>query len=120
MATNLPDPGAPATATRAGSGAPRWRRSSFSTGADATCVDVAIPDAVPHPGADPTTRDPTTGDPAVLVRNSTDPGGPMLRFTFAEWRVFLLGVRAGEFELPGRHTLDAGHDSSARRAASSS
>lgn len=61
---------------------PRWRHTSFSTGADSTCVDVAL------------------GERAVLVRDSKDPAGPVLRFTHAEWRAFLLGVRAGEFELP--------------------
>lgn len=60
----------------------RWRHSSFSTGADSTCVDVAL------------------ADRAVLLRDSKHPDGPVLRFSFAEWAVFLLGVRAGEFELP--------------------
>jgi Domain of unknown function (DUF397) len=77
---------------------PAWRRSSFSTGADQTCVEVAI----------------TGGDraPEVLLRDSKDPGGPVLRFTAAEWRVFLRGVLAGEFALPD-------HRSAASRAASS-
>lgn len=102
---------------------PRWRISSFSTGSDATCVDVAIPDAA---------ADPSHARPVVLVRNSTDQDGPVLRFTFAEWRVFLLGVRAGEFELPGHDSAapdgpahdgpahdSAVHDSPASREASS-
>jgi Domain of unknown function (DUF397) len=82
---------------------PAWRRSSFSTGADQTCVEVAI----------------TGGDraPEVLLRDSKDPGGPVLRFTAAEWRVFLRGVLAGEFAIPGSPPPD--HDSSASRAASS-
>jgi Domain of unknown function (DUF397) len=77
---------------------PAWRRSSFSTGADQTCVEVAV----------------TGGDfaPEVLLRDSKDPTGPVLRFTAAEWGVFLRGVLAGEFTLPD-------HDSSASRAASS-
>lgn len=74
----------------------RWRRSSFSTGSDATCVEVAVHGS------------------AVAVRDSKDPDGPVLRFTSAEWRVFLLGVRADEFELP------ADHRSSSSAAASSS
>ena len=60
----------------------RWRHSSFSSGSESTCVDVAVRDEL------------------VEVRDSKDPHGPTLSFTFAEWRVFLLGVRAGEFELP--------------------
>lgn len=59
-----------------------WRHSSICQGSDATCVDVAIRDA--H----------------VAVRDSKNPHGPVLGFTFAEWQAFLLGVRAGEFELP--------------------
>lgn len=36
-------------------------------------------------------------DDAVLVRDSKDTEGPVLRFTRAEWSAFLSGVRAGEF-----------------------
>jgi hypothetical protein len=36
----------------------------------------------------------------VLVRDSKVPGGPVLSFTAREWLVFLLGARAGEFDLP--------------------
>jgi Domain of unknown function (DUF397) len=71
---------------------PGWRRSSYSQGTDATCVEAAV-----------------DGD-AVALRDSNDPTGPVLRFSFAEWEVFLLGVRAGEFELPvhGPPSLSAG------------
>lgn len=58
-----------------------WRHSSFSLGAEQTCVDVAFPGA------------------EVLVRDSKDPHGPILRFTAREWTVFLLGVRNHEFDL---------------------
>lgn len=58
-----------------------WRKSSFSTGTDATCVEVSI-----RP----------TG---VAVRDSKDPVGPELHFTRQEWRVFLLGVRSDEFDV---------------------
>ena len=80
---------------------PRWRHSSFSTGSDATCVDVAVVGAV------------------VLIRDSKDPAGPALRFSFAEWVVFLLGVRAREFELPGGPHVGA-HRSSDNRDATRS
>jgi len=63
----------------------RWQHSSFSTGSDQTCVDVAVRDG------------------RVLVRDSKNPDDGPLAFTFAEWQVFLLGVRAGEFELPPRN-----------------
>ena len=35
---------------------------------------------------------------AVGVRNSRDLGGPVLRFTRAEWDAFLGGARRGEFD----------------------
>lgn len=38
----------------------------------------------------------------VLVRDSKDSIGPVLRFTDREWIAFLEGVRSGEFDLP-RH-----------------
>lgn len=57
-----------------------WRRSSYSTGSDTTCVEVSI-----RP----------TG---VAVRDSKNPLGPELHFSLLEWRIFVLGVRAGEFE----------------------
>lgn len=78
---------------------PRWRHSSFSVGTESTCVDVAVV------------------GPAVLVRDSKHPTGPVLRFSFAEWRVFLRGVRADEFELPDPCD-DPAHRSSADRDAS--
>ena len=36
---------------------------------------------------------------AVAMRNGADPDGPVLRYTAAEWRAFVLGVRDGEFDL---------------------
>lgn len=35
---------------------------------------------------------------AVMVRDAKDAAGPVLRFTRDEWRAFLAGVRAGEFD----------------------
>ena len=43
----------------------------------------------------------STDGAAVLVRDSKDKGGPILTFTAHEWEVFLVGVRAGEFDLGG-------------------
>jgi Domain of unknown function (DUF397) len=57
-----------------------WRRSGACSGADSTCVEVAV------------------SGHEVAVRDSKDPGGPTLRFTAAEWQAFLAGVRAGEFD----------------------
>lgn len=35
----------------------------------------------------------------VLVRNSKNPDGGTLTFTRAEWRVFVSGVKANEFDI---------------------
>jgi hypothetical protein len=58
-----------------------WRKSTRS--GDNGCVEVAF-----------------VGD-RVAVRDSKDPGGPVLVFTAHEWASFLGGVRDGEFELTG-------------------
>jgi hypothetical protein len=57
-----------------------WRKSSYSTDLGA-CTEVAA-----LPGG------------AVAVRDSKNPGGGLLRFTVDEWRAFLSGVKAGEFD----------------------
>jgi Domain of unknown function (DUF397) len=62
---------------------PRWVKSSLSY-SNGACVEVAdLPDG------------------AVGVRHSMDPSGPLLRFTPAEWRAFLGGAQAGEFDSVG-------------------
>jgi hypothetical protein len=58
-----------------------WRKSRRSTEGD--CVEVAA----------------VAG--GMAVRDSKDPGGAVLRFTVAEWRAFVAGVRDGEFDLGG-------------------
>ena len=57
-----------------------WRKSSRSNhGAEGDCVEVAgLPDY-------------------VVVRDSKSPSGSTLAITRAGWRVFLGGIRAGEF-----------------------
>jgi len=34
----------------------------------------------------------------ILMRDSKNPGGPVLAFTEAEWRAFIAGVKDGEFD----------------------
>jgi len=58
-----------------------WRKSTDSASGD--CVEIAF-----------TTE-------AVLVRNSQDPLGPKLSFSYSEWTAFLAGARRGEFDAPG-------------------
>lgn len=57
-----------------------WVKSSLSF-ANGNCVEVTE-----LPGG------------SVGVRNSRDPGGPVLRFTRGEWDAFLDGARLGEFD----------------------
>ena len=59
-----------------------WRKSSHSSGNGGQCVEVAQN----LPGA-------------VAVRDSKDPEGAVLAFSFAEWRAFAAGVKFGEFDL---------------------
>lgn len=56
-----------------------WRKSSRSIGGE--CVEVRIEQR------------------AVRVRNSRDPEGPSISFTYSEWHAFLAGVTLGEFEI---------------------
>jgi hypothetical protein len=55
-----------------------WRRSSRC--ANNTCVEVALL------------------DDQIVMRDSKDPHGPILRFTSTEWSAFLDGLGAGELD----------------------
>ncbi len=54
-----------------------WRKSSYSGSNGGTCVEVG------------------TAGPAVAVRDSKDPEGPMLAFATDTWKVFAEQVKAG-------------------------
>lgn len=58
-----------------------FRKSSFSGAVNPNCVEVGFVTA------------------EVLLRDSKNPRGAVLRFTTDEWRAFLAGVKAGEFDL---------------------
>lgn len=60
------------------SGRGMWHRSSFCD--TTTCVEVQLGDQ-------------------ILIRDSKDPRSPMLSYSRDEWRAFIEGVRAGEFDL---------------------
>jgi Domain of unknown function (DUF397) len=55
-----------------------WRKSTAS-GSNGDCVEVAFTET-------------------VLVRNSRDPHGPKLSFSYSEWAAFMIGARLGEFD----------------------
>lgn len=59
-----------------------WRKSSASGTGTGDCVEVAATDS------------------GVRVRNSRFRSGPVLEFTWAEWRAFLEGIARGEFPVP--------------------
>jgi hypothetical protein len=59
-----------------------WRKSSYSSGNGGNCVEIAVN----PPGV-------------VVVRDSKDPGGPVLTLTPAQWRSFAADVRTGGLNL---------------------
>jgi len=59
-----------------------WRKSSYSGSNGGNCVEVA--DNLPG---------------VVAVRDSKDPGGPVLAFGPDEWRAFTTAIKMGEFDL---------------------
>ncbi|MFJ5801325.1 DUF397 domain-containing protein [Streptomyces decoyicus] len=65
----------PAPSARVG-----WRKSSYSNGQGAECIEVA--DGLPG---------------AVPVRDSKDPHGPALVFPADGWAAFLTAVKSSEF-----------------------
>ncbi|MFD7450620.1 DUF397 domain-containing protein [Kitasatospora sp. NPDC059827] len=58
-----------------------WRKSSYSGGGGANCVEVAdgFADVTP-------------------VRDSKDPSGPALVFSATAWQAFITAVRTGELD----------------------
>ena len=57
-----------------------WRKSSYSEGA-AECVETAV-----------------LPDRRVAVRDSKQPEGAILLYAPGEWRAFVAGAKAGEFD----------------------
>ncbi len=58
-----------------------WRKSSYSSSNGGACVEVARNQAR-----------------VVAVRDSKDPGGPVLAFSGADWQSFTGQVKAGRFD----------------------
>ena len=59
-----------------------WRKSSYSGSNGGNCVEVA--DDLPG---------------VVAVRDSKNPGGPVLAFAPDDWQAFTVAIKAGEFDL---------------------
>jgi predicted secreted Zn-dependent protease len=57
-----------------------WWKSSYSD-AGADCVETAV-----------------LPDRRIALRHSKQPDGALLLYTPAEWRAFITGVKAGEFD----------------------
>jgi hypothetical protein len=65
-------------------GAP-WRKSTYSGGNGGQCIEVAaIPNHHTHP------------DRTCAVRDSKNPGGPVLAFGPGQWQRFITEVKAGK------------------------
>ncbi|MGH3755078.1 MAG: DUF397 domain-containing protein [Pseudonocardiaceae bacterium] len=58
---------------------PAWRKSSYSTSA-CNCIEVAL------------------GGPAIGVRDSKEPDGPVLAVPAGGWSAFLRGVATGDLD----------------------
>ena len=67
--------------TKADLSTAEWRKSSRSGPYTDNCVEVAFVDG------------------AIAVRDSKNPGGPVLVFTRGEWDAFVRGAQDGEFDL---------------------
>lgn len=79
-----------------------FRKSSYSAGGD--CVEVAfVGDGFAGPTYCADTAcvevDVASAAPDVLVRDSKDLSIPPMRYTADEWKAFVAGVKAGEFDL---------------------
>jgi hypothetical protein len=76
-----------------------WRKSSFCPNGSG-CVEVAFHKATASApnGSCVEVGECDCDAGTIYVRDSKDQGGPVLRFTRAEWVAFLAGVNAGEFD----------------------
>jgi hypothetical protein len=63
-------------------GDPEWRKSTYSEASDNECVEIRV-----------------DGD-AVLIRDSKDPTGPVLRVDAAAWSGFIDAVRRDRVRPP--------------------
>ena len=71
-------------------GAPTWRKSSFSSGANA-CVEVGWRKSS-YSGGSGACVEVAPTPPGVAVRDSKQPTGPTLTFDHSPWRTFLTAI----------------------------
>lgn len=67
-----------------GTNQPAWRKATFCQSGE--CVEVAQRDG------------------RILLRDSKEPAGSVLHYTADEWRAFVSGIKAGEFDDFGQKT----------------
>jgi hypothetical protein len=80
---------------------PEWVKSSLSF-ANGNCVEVAWAKSSLSYANGSCVETAGAPDGSVLIRNSREPSGAVLRFTPDEWDAFIGGVRNGEFDRFGR------------------
>jgi hypothetical protein len=76
----------------------KWTRSEYCY--DGSCVEVAVWKKSSFSSDGPDCVEVAGTDSEILVRDSKNPTGPVLRFTPSEWDAFVKGAKAGEFDLP--------------------
>lgn len=65
-----------------------WRKSSYSNGTGGSCVEITMLNASA-----------SSCRPAIAVRDSKDPHGPVLAFTATEWLDLTNRIKAGGLTL---------------------
>jgi hypothetical protein len=78
-----------------------WRKASYSGANGGGCVEVGVWRKASYSGSNGGGCVEVAQFPAsaVAIRDSKDPDGPRLAVTPDEWRAFVTGVKAGEFDL---------------------
>lgn len=78
---------------------PAWRKSSYST-SWSNCVEVAALGwrTSSHSSDEANYVEVTLGNPAIGVRDSKNPDGPVLAVPAVRWSAFLHGIATGHLD----------------------